>query len=227
MATTRFPKGLTTAAKSAPMGDFILPDMTKVHTFWEDFDYYIPADWTVTEVGVATQLEEDADGGRLLITNAAADDDASFSQKVGESYLFETGKKLWFDCILKASDATQTDIAIGLQITDTSPFDVTDGVFFRKRDGDTSIEFVVEKNNVPTTTLAIADLADDTDIRLSFFYDGKSAIKIFAGGVQVATSVTTNLPDDEVLTISYALENGEAAAKTMSIDYIMVAKERG
>jgi hypothetical protein len=37
---------------------------------------------------------------------------------------------------------------------------------------------------------------------------------------------TTNLCDDEELTISFGIQNGEAVAKTMSIDYIFVSKER-
>jgi hypothetical protein len=224
--TTRFPNGLTTAASTAPMGDFILPDPTSAHMYMEDFDYYTAADWTVTEVGVATQALADADGGRLLITNAAADDDSSFSQKIGESFLFETGKKMWFDAKFQINDATQSDMVMGLQITDTTPLDVTDGVFFIKADAATTIDFLVEKDDTATTTASVATMADATDIRLSFFYNGVDEIKIFADGVHVGTSVTTNLPDDEVLTVSFGVQNGEAVAKTMSVDYIMVAKER-
>ena len=224
--TTRFPNGLTTAAETAPLGNFILPDATKAHAYMEDFDYYAAADWVVTEVGVATQVLADADGGRLLVTNAAADDNSSFNQKVGESFLFETGKKLWFDCLFQVSDATQSDLVIGLQITDTTPLDVTDGVFFLKTDAAATIDLLVEKNNTATTTAAVATLADATDIRLSFFYDGVDSIAIFSNGVRVGTSVTTNLPDDEVLTVSFGVQNGEAVAKTMTVDYIFVAKER-
>lgn len=224
--TTRFPNGLTTAAKNKPMGDFILPDPMSVHMFMDDFDHYVAADWTVTETGVATQALTDGDGGLLLITNAAADNDASFSQKVGESFLFEAGKKLWFDCRFQVNDATESDVVIGLQITDTTPLDVTDGVFFLKSDGAATVDFLVEKNNTATTTSSVATMANATNIRLSFYYDGKTAIKIFADGVHVATSVTTNLPDDEALTVSFGIQNGAAAAKTMTLDYIFVAKER-
>lgn len=224
--TTRFPKGLTTAAKTAPMGEFILPDMTSAHVYMEDFDYYTAADWTVTEVGVATQALADADGGRLLVTNAAADDNSSFQNKVGESFLFATGKKLWFDCLFQVSDATQSDFVIGLQITDTTPLDVTDGVFFIKADGAATVDLLVEKDNVATTTASVATVVDATDIRLSFFYNGIDEITIFVDGEHVGSSVTTNLPDDEVLTISFGIQNGEAVAKTMTVDYIMAAKAR-
>lgn len=224
--TTRFPNGITTATKPAPMGEFILPDVTSVHIFMEDFDYYTAADWTVTEVGVATQALADGDGGLLLVTNAAADDDSSFNQKVGESFTFETGKRAWFDCRFQVSDATQSDVVIGLQITDTTPLDVSDGVFFLKADGAATIDLLVEKDNTATTTSAVATLVDATDIRLSFFWNGVDAVRIYANGVQVGTSVTTNLPDDEALTVSFGIQNGEASAKTMTIDYVMAAKER-
>lgn len=225
--TTRFPNGLTTTTKNSPMGEFILPDMTSAHVYWEDFDYYNAADWTVTEVGVALQALNNIDGGNLLITNAGADDNSSFLQKVGESFLFQVGKKLWFDCLIEVNDAIESDIVIGLQITDTTPLDVSDGVFFIKADGAAAFDFVVEKGSVATTTSAVATLSDATTKRLSFFYDGVDKITIFDDGVAVATSVTTNLPDTETLTISFGIQNGEAAIKVMSVDYIMAAKERG
>ena len=54
---TRQPNGITTASKTEPLGDFILPDMTKAHIYMEDFDYYTAADWIVTEVGTAVIKE--------------------------------------------------------------------------------------------------------------------------------------------------------------------------
>ena len=222
---TRFPNGLTTAAKNQPMGEYILPDVTKCHTFFDDFDTYTAADWTVTETGTATQALTDGDGGLLLITNAASDNDASFSQKVGESFRFETDKKLWFDCRFKASNATQSDVVIGLSITDTTPLSVSDGVFFLKSDDATTIVMKVVKNGTATTTTVCA-LADDTFCQLSFCYNGVDGIAVFMDGVQVATSAVTNLPDDEDLTITYGIQNGSAAARTMTIDYIFASKER-
>ena len=69
-------------------------------------------------------------------------------------------------------------------------------------------------------------MANDTFVRLGFFYDGASAIEYSVNGVTKGTSVTTNLVDDEDLTVSFAIQNGEAVAKTMTVDYIFVAKER-
>jgi hypothetical protein len=103
---------------------------------------------------------------------------------------------------------------------------VTDGVYFRKDDGDTDLDFVVIKDSTATTTTVAGLLADATYITLGFYYDGVSAIKIYANGDLIGTSVTTNLVDDEDLTVSFGLQNGEAVAKTMTIDYIHVLQER-
>lgn len=223
---SRLPNGVTTVTAQDTLGQFILPAPTQAHTYFNDFDAYLAGEWVVTETGVATQVLANLDGGVLLITNDANDNDASFSQKVGESFLFETGKQLWFESIFQVDDATQSDFIMGLQILDTTPLAVTDGVFFRKDDGDANIDFVVVKDSTATTTTAVTTVADDVDIKLGFYFDGVDKILIFVNGVALASSVTTNLPDDEVLTISYGIQNGEAAIKTMSIDSIFASKER-
>lgn len=224
---TRFPVGLTNVSESSSLADLGMPSPTKFHSYMEDFDYYVAGDWTVTETDSgATQALTDGDGGLLLVTNTAADNDLVGIQKKGESFRFASGKKLFFEARFKVSDATQSDLVIGLQITDTTPLDITDGVFFIKADGSTSVSFSVEKNNTATTTSAVATMADDTFITLGFNYDGGSVMEYCVNGVVAGTSVTTNLPDDEDLAISFALQNGEAVAKTMTVDYIFVAKER-
>jgi hypothetical protein len=99
-------------------------------------------------------------------------------------------------------------------------------VFFIKADGAATVNFLVEKNNTATTASSVATMANDTFIRLGFYYDGVSAVQYFVNGANAGSSVTTNLPDDEDLTVTFAIQNGEAVAKTMTVDYIYVAKER-
>lgn len=230
MTTTRFPNGVTNVNEIDLLRELTTLDPSKVHVFFDDFDKFAAADWTITTTeagaGSATEALTDADGGVLLVTNDDADNDADFFNKVGESFLMASGKKAWFKARLKVSDATQSDLVIGLQITDTTPLDVTDGIFFQKDDGDANIDFHVEKNNTATSSTAVGTLVDDTYIVLGWYYNGDDAIEVFVDNVKVATVATTNLPDDEVLTVSFGLQNGEAAAKTLSVDYILAAKER-
>jgi hypothetical protein len=114
-----------------------------------------------------------------------------------------------------------------LLITNATPLAVTDGIYFRKDDGDANIDFVVVKDSTATTQTAATTLSDDTWTTLTFHYDGSgSDIEIFKDGVSIGASVLTNGPDDEELTISFGIQNGEAVAKTLSIDYIHVLQER-
>lgn len=227
---TRFNNGVTTVRKTDVLGEYGAPDPTKWHTYFNDFDTYVAGDWTITTAeagaGSATEALTNEDGGVLLVTNDSADNDNDFFQKIGESFLFEANKKLVFKARLKVSDATQSDWICGLQITDTSPLDVTDGVFFQKDDGDTDIDFHVEKNNTASSATAIATNADATYVILGFYYNGVDAVEYFVDGVRKGSLAVTNLPDDEELTASFGIQNGEAAAKTMSIDYLLIAKER-
>ncbi len=239
---TRFPGGVTNVTKSNPLGQYCCPDPTKWHTYFDDFDTFAVADWVITTVeagaGAATEALTDANGGVLLITNDNADDDSDFFQKVGESFLLAAGKRCIFKARFAVSDATQSDWIMGLQITDTTPLaaggdGVTDGIFFQKDDGDTNIDFYVQKdtNGGQLTNTAITTAAaGGTFMSLAFYFDGRRYVECYKDDVLVYTAdltetLTTYLPDTE-LTVSFGIQNGEAVAKTMSVDYIFAALER-
>lgn len=227
---TRFPNGVTNVADNALFADMAQPDPTKFHQFFDDFDTYAAGDWTVTETQAgATQALTAGDGGLLLLTNSAADDDLVALQKTPAAFTFTAGKKTFFRCRFKVSDATQSDVVIGLQVVDTTPLDVTDGVYFLKADGSTAISVVCRKNATTGSTSAssIATLANDTFIELGFAYDGEGKVAYSVNGAVVGAldASSAYLPDADC-TVSFALQNGEAVAKTMTVDYLFVAKER-
>lgn len=232
MATTNLIDGVTNVASTSALGSYTMPDPTSAHTWFDDFDDYVAAEWIITETGTGTRAVGNLDGGVLVVTNGATDDNANFLQWSGdtssaavETWKFESEKPLWFKARFKLSDATQSDFVIGLQITDTTPLAVTDGVYFLKADGSTTLNLLVTKNSTSTTTAA-ATLANDTYVTIGFVYDGGSKIDIYLNDNRVASSVTTNLPDDEELTISFGVQNGEAVAKILSLDYLFVSKQR-
>lgn len=226
MSTTNLPNGVTNVLESATLGGYIAPDPSAVHQWFDDFDVYTSGNWTVTETQAsATQAITAGDGGLLALVNSTADDDLNAIQWATETFRFESGKKLWGKTRFKVSDATQSDLVIGLQITDTTPLAVSDGVYFRKDDGSTTLSLVVVKNSTETVT-TVTTLANDTFVVAGFAYDGVSSIVAYAGDASVGISATTNLPDDEDLAVSIAVQNGEAAAKTLTVDYAMFSKER-
>lgn len=229
---TRFEDGVTESLTGL-WSKFGQLNPRKYVTYIEDFHYYLAGDWTITKteagVGSATHALDDGHGGRFLITCDAADDDNVFFQKVKENFRFTAGKKAWFEAKLKTSDATQSDIVVGLQITDTTPLAVTDGVYFLKSDGAATVNFVTLMNSAGTTQASVATMADNTDITLGFYYDGAGSIEVYADDVKVATvavTIGTTLVNDEDLTISFGIQNGEAVAKTLNVDYIIAIMER-
>jgi hypothetical protein len=197
------------------------------HRFVNDFDTIVTAtDYTITNASAGTVTLPDGDNGLLLLTNAAANGNFIAIQKKGSSYRFEVGKELWFSARFAVSDVNLSTFLIGLQNTDATPDDVTDGVFFLKSSGSLNVNLFVEKTNVNTQTLVTNALVNATFVTLSFFYNGINRIDAYVNGVFAASSVTTNLPNTVDTTVSWAVYNGEAVAKTMTLDYIEVEKAR-
>ena len=229
--TTHFTSGVTNISADGTLGKLKAPAPHKYHAYFNDFDTYLASDWTITTTedgtGSATEALTDGDGGILLVTNAAGDNDHDFFQLVKEGFKYESGKQLAFNIRFKTNDATETDIVAGLQLTDTSPLDVTDGMFFLKSDGAATITFVVEKDSTQSTLDLPNSLADDTFMTLGFVYDPKDQkFHVFQNNVLAGTVVSTNAPDDEEMTLSFGIQNGAAAAKTLSVDYVGGYKER-
>lgn len=227
---TRFQYGVTNVGQDALFADMVQPDPTLFHQYFNDFDTYAAGDWVVTETDSnATEALTAGDGGLLLITNTAADNDLVAMQKTPAAFSLTAGKKSFFRARFKVSDATQSDLVIGLQVVDTTPLDVTDGIYFLKADGATGISVICRKNATTGSTKAddIATLADDTFITLGWYYDGQGTLAYEVNGNVVGSLVATSayLPDSNV-TVSFAIQNGEGVAKTMTVDYVYAAKER-
>lgn len=188
--------------------------------------------WTVTlvEAGAGDTtlgLSTSDVGGVLVITADANEDDGANCQLNGEAFKLATGKKAYFGARVKLSEATQSDMLVGLCITDTTLLGgMTDGVYFRKVDGSTDVKFVTEKNSTETESAAILTAANDIWATLEFYFDGDSTVKAYVNGTLAATH-TANICDDENLTPSVAFLSGAAGAgKTMSVDWIRTVQLR-
>ncbi len=235
---THFPNGVSNRTKGHPLFNYPYLDPSKYYTYFDDFFEYHSGIYTITTTeagsGNASEAITSGAGGQLLITNDDADNDLDFFQLKGESFKWDSTKRMFFSARFKTNDATQSEIIMGLQITDTTPLDVTDGIFFLKVDADTKPDLIIEKDNTSTLSILEMDaMEDDTFVTLSFEYDpldvatGGAVFRAYQDNVQVGEITgTTNAPDDEDLTISFGIQNGEAAAKTLTIDFILVAVER-
>ena len=205
---------------------------------------------TVTEGGAGDAASSyltgtGAEGGVLSLVTDAADNDLIFAQRKGESYKLTAGKRTVFKIKFAITDATadassilNTEWYAGLMITDTDPLSstggdgVTDGMFFMSEDGTQNIIFYTQKN---TTTGQLAatlsqTLTVATQTSFGFEFDGVRYVRIYVDDVAVQSidltaTLATYLPDAPI-TLSFGIKNGEAVAKTMTIDYILAAQER-
>ena len=202
-----------------------------VHKYIEDF-IALPVDdttgdptgWNVAVVeagdGDSTMSLVDAQGGVVKLQAAGNENDGYNTALKGESWKLTTDDVLYFGAKIKLDEATQSDFMIGLAVSSESMLaGVTDGVYFRKVDGVTSCKFVSEKDSTETESTAMT-VAAATWYTVEFYFDGSGKVYAYVDGVLVATH-TTNVPDDEELTVSIAYLNGAAqASKGLYIDWI-------
>lgn len=239
---TLFSGGVTNA-KPASFGALI-PELfpPQYYSWFTDFDTYKAGaglDWLATVVGTTpTAVVDDTIGGQLLITNAATDDSSYSAQWLGgqasvtETFQFVPRKELWFAARFQISDAVQSDLMLGLAITDTTPLDATDGVFFLKSDGSAALT-LVEKIVTPLTASATLGLtlAAATWYEIGFHYNGIDTVRAYARDSGLDTwssigSVGVSALPTRTLAPTFHFQNGEAVAKTARLDWMYAIQER-
>ena len=228
MSVTRLPAGLATRKTTDPLGNYTRPDPTDAHQFMDDFDAFTSGAWTNTTVGTGTAALTSGDGGLLALVTSGAGSDSVFLQKTTEGWSFETGKPMWFKTRFKVSALT-TVLVIGLQVTDTTPLDVTDGIYFLSTVTTGAVTILSRKNaTTGSTSAAAGTLVADTYTEFAWYWDGKDSVVFWQDGVQkgTLTGVAASYLPDTTATISFGVQTSTAAVKTMTVDYVMAAKSR-
>lgn len=226
---TRFPNGVGTRRKPDPLYNYSHPDPTDMHRFFDDFDTYTSGQWTATVTGTGTTALTAGDGGLLASATSGASGDANYLQKTTEGFSFEVGKPAWFKTRLKVSALT-TVVVIGLQVTDTTPEDVTDGIYFLSTVTTGAVTVYCRKDaTTGSSTGTGITLVANTFTELAWYWDGKNEVQYFQDGVQKGTitgvTASTYLPDTTT-TVSFGVRTTSAAVQTLTIDYILAAKSR-
>jgi hypothetical protein len=225
---TRLPNGITNASVGDIFASLVEPDVSKFIRDFTEFDHYLVTDWSTGGVGAGTTAVQAGRGGLLRLTNAAADNDNRWIQRNNPNFQIVSGKRIFFQARLaQISDVTQSDVSVGLQIAVASNDFLTpvNGIFFRKDDGAATVAFVSRAASTETTSGAIATLAAATEYRFQFFYDGGSDLWAGINGT-VLTRITPATLPSVLMGPTLGIQNGEAAAKNMDIDQILVLQER-
>lgn len=188
-------------------------------------------DWTVVkDTGAAVAIVADTVGGEVALTSTATTDNDGASIQGNEIFAVAVGKDIFFQTRLKCNDADQTDICAGLTVNfATNPeamLTAADRIVFQVDDGNASILCKTEKNGTETSTDSGVDLADDTYVTLAFSVNSTGSVQFFVNGSLVATH-TTNIPDDENLTVAAMSLSGSASGtRATTLDYLIAAQTR-
>jgi len=188
-------------------------------------------DWTVVkDTGASVAIVADTVGGELTLTSTATTDNDGASIQKNETFSVDASKNLFFQTRLKNNDADQTDICVGLTVNfaanPEAMLTAADRIVFQVNDGDASINCITEKDGTATTTDSGIDLADDTYIKLGIAVEGTGSVKFYINDQLVATH-TTNIPDDENLTIAAMSVSGSATGTRATVlDYMMASQTR-
>lgn len=228
MSMSRFPNGLSTARSRSPLGNYTHPDETDQHLWMNDFDAYVAGDWTITVVGTSTPALVAGDGGLLGITTSATSADSTFMQQTIATFTFETAKPAWFAARLKVSTLATT-MVVGLQVIDTTPLSVTDGIYFLSTTATGAVTGICRKNaTTGSTSVTGATLVADTYTELAWYWDGKDTVTFYQDKIAFgsATGVAASYLPDTTCTVSFGIQTDSANARTMTVDYLMAAKSR-
>jgi hypothetical protein len=188
-------------------------------------------DWTVVkDSGASADISADAVNGILALTSAATTDDDGSSIQGNEIFAVEAGRTMWFQTKLQSSDADDQDVCAGFTVNfATNPeamLTAADRIVFQVDDGDGSILCKTEKDGTETSTDSGVDLADATDVELAIIVEGTGIVEFYINGKLRATH-TTNIPDDENLTVGIMqLSGSNTGTKSVSVDYVLAGQTR-
>ena len=200
-------------------------------------------DWTVVKDGSATAaISADTATGVLALTSQATTDDDGASIQGNEIFQLPStaGEKLFFESRFFASTTAgsgvgQMDIWVGLtENFATAPenaFLATNRIGFQLDDGSSLTRLISEASDTETETelASTYNLTDDTYVTLGFVATkGTSGdiVQYYYNRKLVGTH-STNVPTALMTTAAVEVSGDATGTKSMSVDYIMAAVDRG
>ncbi len=185
------------------------------------------SDKTITATGTSPITNAVTAGDRMLITTDSADFAGDNIQWLGSPFVLATGKPCYWGARLSISDATQSDLLVGLCEVDTALMAASsshalavtdDGAFFYKLDGGTGIYAVSELGGAESSTAA--GTMDTSKHWYEMLYDGDT-LSTYYDGTLVSQVAAASIPD-QPLRPSICFRAGEAGAKTCLVEIFKV-----
>ena len=200
-------------------------------------------DWTVVKDSSATvAITADAATGVLALTSAATTDNDGASIQGNEIFQLPTtaGEKLYFEARFSiastaGSSVGQMDVWVGLtENFATHPenaFLATNRIGFQLDDGSSLTRLISESGGTETETelASTYNLVDDTYVTLGFIATkgtSTDTVQYYHNRKLVGTH-TTNIPTALLTPAMVEITGDATGTKSMSVDYIMAAVDRG
>lgn len=249
----RQPEGATTDFPYGPLADCGYGNSAYYHQVFDDFDQSLGAAglYTVTAASGSVTLAAGDGGLALFTTGATAGNFAEIQTPVAGFVLPQgaiAGKKLFFLTRLQLSDVVNSVVIAGVCNVTATPFTaISDGIYFSKPNLAATLSIVTVVGGTAVTTALPAasyNLVNATNIDLAFYVDWYGNVNVFTSANMVGfvfqSGTGATLPTrGRVLQLAtpslstanlaptLAVSNGTAAAaKTMTVDFHLTAKER-
>ena len=173
----------------------------------------------------------DEHGGVLLLTTANQDEDETGLQYASETVLLDEaeGNDTWFAALFKVDDVAGSELNIGLidhgndgkiGKHHTADGGVGNGVYLHSPEGSAQLHGDVVKGGGPAQVEDLATLVDDTWIWAGFHFDASAdTVQFSVSGVDVGEpfAVAADIPDDEELAVTFAVQTNAAASRELSV----------
>lgn len=205
----------------------------KVYTFDTAYDVDTTNVWTQDAAGSGTGLTVlDARGGQAQFINGATNNDFYSYQRKYEQWNLVDNKTEWFWTTITIADVSEADLFVGVcaLLGSGNLFDNRlDAIGFYTTDSDPTLFCECNKDGTPTQATAGVDLSDGIEKWLGFRAVNKTQVEFWVGDANNAPrfvkKINTNLPDDELMAVSFGLRNGTGSANNMTISDIFLPQD--
>lgn len=233
---TRYPAGVVNSTQDGPWGNLLQPRPDLYTLFFDDFLTYTAGNWVVTETdaGATQAIVAAGEGGQLAITNTATDADNVSLQwgpggsTVATQFTWDSAKDMVVAARFKSAAVVDQAIVIGLAIADTSPAASlpANGIFFYKADGAATLVASVRKAGA-STSVSLGSMVADTFVDVVLFYTAADGTwRAYLNGTMIGALSTASISPTAALAPTMALLNGDAVANVLTVDRLIVAKQR-
>lgn len=156
--------------------------------------------------------------GVLLLSGAETTDDSGSNLSGDSEWIrIAAGKTYFFQTRIALSDATESDLLAGVAVQDTSLIASvpTDGIYFLKSDGATTLKIQMRAASATVVDTAISTVTSNTytDLAWKFVVDSGgtyATLFTYQDGTSLSSTRVSVLPTSEAMTLALAFQSGTA-----------------